>query len=252
MARPVTQGGTPISRVQRLRYLRPLIGLLSFWLGLVPVKASGGAWVPPPQTGIVIANLVEVESDQGRPGASFEIYAEYGFKPGWAAILTPSWSQSVQTQSTNWMADEVLVGLRRKLWVRESLAISSQISAFSIPSANNETARTYGIESRLAVGKSFGDKAWVNVEAASRTCGQTGVGSRFDATFGYKLEEGQRLIVKAFGDGNGCIKPIVRAQISYVRPVSDTLSVEIGWREALSESSELADRGFVIGLWQKF
>jgi hypothetical protein len=252
VARPVTQGGAPISRVQYLRQVPLIRGLFCACLGLCPASAAAGAWVPAPQHGIAIANLVQVKTDQGPPGASLEFYGEYGVKRGWALVVAPSFSKAVQSQSPDWVADEVLIGARRKLMIGQTLAISSQISAFSIPSSDQQAERAYGMETRFALGKSLGKKAWLNLETASRSCSDRGIGSRFDATFGLKLEKDQRLILKAFGDGNGCAEPIIRAQMSYVRPISEKLSIEVGWRQTVSEKSALSDRGVVIGLWRRF
>ena len=252
MAGPVAQGGTSISRVQYLDRYKLSAWLLYGWALLAPVPASAGAWVPAPYHGVLIANLVEVKTDQAPPGASFELYAEYGLKRGWAVVAAPSLSQAVQSSSSNWVFDEVLIAARRKVYEGKSVAISTQIGGFSIPSARAQSDRAFGVETRVAVGKSFGEMGWLNVEAASRSCGEGGFGSRFDATFGLTMSKNQKLIVKAFGDGNGCTKAIVRAQISYVRPLSDTLALELGWRQALSQDSPSADRGFLLGFWQKF
>jgi len=252
VAGPLAQGGTPISWIQHLGCYKLLAFLGFCWGGLAPTAASAGAWLPAPQHGVLIANLVEVRTDQAQSGASFEVYGEYGLKPGWAVVVAPSVSQAVQSQSQDWLLDEVLVAARRKLYVGDTIAISSQIGGFSIPGARDPSDRAYGVETRVAIGKSFGERGWVNLEAASRSCGNTGIGSRFDATLGLKMTRNQRLIVKAFGDGNGCTKAIVRAQISYVRPISDKLALEFGWRQGLDQTITSADRGFVVGLWQKF
>jgi hypothetical protein len=148
--------------------------------------------------------------------------------------------------------DEVQVGARRKIYVGKTIAISTQISGFSIPQTQNQNERAKGVETSVAAGKSFGEKDWVNIEATSRTCGETGVGSRFDATLGLNVSKNQRVILTAFGDGNVCTKAIVRAQISYVRPISDTLALEFRWRQSLDQGVVSAYRGLVVGLWQKF
>lgn len=252
MARPVTQGGTPISRVQHLDRFRLLVWLNFGWVGLAPSAAPAGAWLPAPQHGVLIANIVEVKTDQAQAGTSFEFYGEYGLKRGWAVIVAPSLSSAVQSPNESWVLDEVQVGARRKIYVGKTIAVSTQISGFSIPQAKNQNERAFGVETRVAVGKSFGEKGWVNIEAASRTCGETGIGSRFDATLGLNMSKNQRVIVKAFGDGNGCTKAIVRAQLSYVQPITDKLALEFGWRQSLDQSATSADRGLVVGLWQKF
>jgi hypothetical protein len=148
--------------------------------------------------------------------------------------------------------DEMQVGARRKIYVGKTIAISTQVSGFSIPKTQNQSERAFGVETRVAVGKSFREKGWVNIEAASRTCSEPGIGSRFDATLGLNMSKKQRFILKAFGEGNGCTKAIVRAQISYTRPISDTLALELGWRKSFDQSAVSVDRGLVVGLRQKF
>lgn len=252
MAGPITQGGTPISRVQHLGSKELFAFLCWGCVGLGPAAATAGAWVPPPQQGVLIANLVEVRTDQTQSGASFELYGEYGLKRGWALVAAPSLSTAVQSSSKEWVLDEVLFAARRKLFLGRSLALSTQIGGFSIPGRRDQSDRAYGVEARFSLGKSFGETGWVNVEGASRSCGAGGIGARFDATLGLKMSNDQRLIVKAFGDGNGCTKAIIRAQVSYVRPFSEKLAVEFGWRQSLEQESASSDRGFVVGLWQKF
>lgn len=252
MAGPFAQGGTPIARVQHLGQSRRLCGLVAIGLAVLPTLLQAGAWVPPPKQGVVIANLAEIDTLEGPDGASFELYGEYGLRPKWALVVAPSWSKAVQSQSTKWVVDEVLIGARRKLHLTKSVAISTQIAGFSIPGTSNQSQRTYGLETRLAMGKNFGDRAWLNVEAASRSCGDAGLGSRFDVTLGLNFREGQRVLLKTFGDGTGCTQSIVRGQISYVRPLSQKVSVEIGWRQTLGQDTPLSDRGLVIGLWQRF
>ncbi len=252
MAGPVAQGGTPISRVQRLDRFRPLVWLSFGWVGVAPSAAPAGAWLPAPHHGVLIANLVEVKTDQVQSGTSFEFYGEYGLKRGWAVVVAPSLSSAVQSPNESWVLDEMQVGARRKIYVGKSIAISTQISGFSIPQTENQNERAFGVETRVAVGKNFGEKGWVNIEAASRTCGETGIGSRFDATLGLNVSKNDRIILKAFGDGNGCTKAIVRAQLSYVRPISNTLALEFGWRQSLDQSATSADNGLVVGVWQKF
>lgn len=252
MAGPVTEGGTPISRVQHIGFYQLAVWLAWLCGGIIPAPAVAGAWVPSPQQGLLIANLVDVSSELTPSGASFELYGEYGLTRGWALVASPSWSQAVQSPSTDWVLDEVQIAARRQIYLGQTLAISAQIGGFSVPSTGDENGRSYGLETRFAIGKSLGERAWANFEAASRSCGQGGVGTRFDATLGLKMDKEQKAIVKIFGDGNGCTKAIVRAQIGYVRPITQNLAVELGWRQRLDQGEVTADRGFVAGLWQKF
>ncbi len=157
MAGPVTQGGTPISWVQYISRYGLTAWLCWGLVGLSPAAVSAGAWVPPPKRGVLIANLVEVRTDQSQSGASFELYGEYGLRRGWALVAAPSLSEAVQSSSKEWVLDEVLVAARRKVYLGESFSISTQIGGFSIPGARDQNDRAYGVETRLALGKSFGE-----------------------------------------------------------------------------------------------
>lgn len=221
-------------------------------VGIIPAPAIAGAWVPSPQQGLLIANLVEVSSDLTPSGTSFEVYGEYGLTRGWALVVSPSWSEAIQSPSTDWVLDEVQIGARRQIYLGQTLAVSAQIGGFSVPTPRDESGRSYGVETRFAIGKSLGERAWANFEAASRSCDQGGVGTRFDATLGLKMAKEQKAMVKIFGDGNGCTKAIIRAQIGYVRPITQNLAVEFGWRQRLDQNEVSADRGIVVGLWHKF
>jgi hypothetical protein len=106
---------------------------------------------------VLIANLVEVKTDEAQAGTSFEFYGEYGLKRGWAVVLAPSLSSAVQSPNVSWVLDEVQVGARRKIYVGKTIAISTQVSGFSIPKTQNQSERAYGVETRVAAGKSFGE-----------------------------------------------------------------------------------------------
>ncbi len=201
--------------------------------------------------GILIVNAVSVTKEQSPTGYSVELYGEAGLGHDWALVVAPSMSTRVQSLEPDWSVDEVLVGLRRKIFQGDSLAFSYQISSFSMPPTLKGQPREIGLETRIALGKSFGNWGWVNGEIAGRNC-SAGQGVRYDATAGFKLSKGDKVIIKVFGDGNGCSAPLTRSQITYVSQPFRKVELEIGWRGTLGKEKEGTDQGLVMGLWRSF
>jgi hypothetical protein len=218
---------------------------------LAPNQAKAGAWVASRGDGILIVNAVSVTKEQSPTGYSIELYGEAGLGYNWALVLAPSMSTRVQSLEADWSLDEVMIGLRRKVFQSDGLALSYQISSFSMPPTLRDQPREIGIETRVALGKSLGNWGWLNGEIAGRNCG-AGQGVRYDATAGFKLPKGDKVIMKVFGDGNGCSAPLTRSQISYVSRPFRTIELEIGWRTTLGEDKSNTDQGLVLGLWRPF
>ncbi|NJR20083.1 MAG: hypothetical protein HC777_00250 [Hyphomonadaceae bacterium] len=87
--------------------------------------------------------------------------------------------------------------------------------------------------------------------ARSRQCrGDAGV--RFEGTLGHRVRQYDRVIVKVFGDGEGCAANITRAQASYVYGFNELIGLELGWRETLPNAGNWNERGMVVGVWLKF
>ncbi|GIU66034.1 hypothetical protein [Candidatus Phycosocius spiralis] len=214
-------------------------------------QAHGGAWVGKRGDGAVIINAVSLNKDQTPRGYSLELYGEVGLGHELALVGAPSISQGVQAVSSQWSVDEVLVGLRRNFYRGHSFALSYQISTFTIPTSVGSKTSEIGIETRFALGKNLGHWGWLNGEVAGRTCGISR-GIRYDATGGVKLPKGDMLIVKIFGDGNGCALPLTRSQMSYVSPLFGATRLEIGWRTSLGEEKINTDQGLILGLWRVF
>jgi hypothetical protein len=66
------------------------------------------------------------------------------------------------------------------------------------------------------------------------------------------MSKNQKFFGKAFWDGNGCTKANARAQVSYVRPLSDTLALEFGWWPGLKKDPLSSDCDFVVWIRQQF
>jgi hypothetical protein len=209
-------------------------------------QASAGAWTP--DKGRV--NLIVSTSISQTPVASSaintDIYYERGLGRGWALVLTPSFSNKDNVFARN----EAQLSLRRALYEQGVWAISAQAGAYVWKEGEADAAST-GAEFRLAVGRSFGDGGWANVETALRGCGGVN-GLRWEGTLGHKIRQYDRAIIKVFGDSEGCAANITRVQASYVYGFNNRLGLEFGWRETLPNTGNWQERGAVVALWVAF
>lgn len=175
-----------------------------------------------------------------------DLYYERGLGRGWALVLTPS----ISDQDNVFARNEAQVSLRRKLYENYGWAISTQVGAYVWKEEETGTS-SRGVEVRMAVGKSFGEGGWANVEAAVRGCGGIN-GLRWEGTVGHKVRRHDRAIVKIFGDSEGCAANITRVQASYVYGFNSRFGLELGWRETLPNIGNWNERGAVVGLWAAF
>jgi hypothetical protein len=236
VARPPAQSRAPIAGLQYL------VALLTFVAG----SAQAGAWTPARgDTSVIISTSIS-ETPVAPQATTTDLYYERGLGKGWALVLAPSLSDRDNIYARN----EAQISIRRALYEQNGWAVSAQAGAYIWKEgATQETSS--GIEYRLAVGKSLGDRAWLNGEAATRACNGT-PSVRWETTAGYRLRDHDRAIFKVFGDGEGCAPSISRVQASYVYGLSERIGVELGWRETLPNASNWNERGGVVGLWLKF
>jgi hypothetical protein len=240
MAWPLAQSRATIAGLQ---YLIIFFAALSIFSG---VTVNAGAWTP--QAGHV--NVILSTSISQTPVADHalttDLYYERGLGHGFALVLAPS----VSDQNNVFSRNEAQVSLRRSLYQNDGWAVSTQLGAF-VWKEEAARAASSGAEVRLAVGKSFGNGGWANVETAVRGCGGVN-GLRWEGTVGHKVRRHDHAIVKVFGDSEGCTANITRVQASYVYGLSSRVGVEMGWRETLPNRGRWNERGAVIGLWLTF
>jgi hypothetical protein len=225
-----------------ITWLQYLIGLAY----LFGSAAHAGAWTPQRgQANIIISSSVSQTPVADR-AVTTDVYYERGLGRGWALVLAPS----VSDQSNVFARNEAQISVRRALYENNGWAISAQAGAY-IWKEDATQAASSGVEYRLAAGKSFGQGGWANVEAATRqACGAGSI--RWEGTLGHRVRRHDRVIMKVFGDGEGCAASISRVQASYVYGFTEKLGVELGWRETLPNSGNWNERGAVIGLWLAF
>ena len=240
MAGSVTQSCAPVAWFQYLTFL------VSLTLAVVASPAKSGAWTPEKGRANIILSTSISETPVAEHALTTDLYYERGLGRGWAVVLAPS----ISNQDNLFARNEAQASLRRSLYQDYGWAVSAQLGAYVWKEGETQAASS-GAEVRLAVGKSFGDGGWANVEAAVRGCGGTN-GLRWEGTLGHKIRRFDRAIIKVFGDSEGCAANITRVQASYVYGLSSKLGLELGWRETLPNTSNWNERGAVVGVWVAF
>ena len=229
--------------VTRLQY----IGLAGFFIvTLLAHSAQAGAWTPDKGRVNLIVSTSVSETPVADSAVTTDFYYERGLGSGWAMVFAPS----ISNQDNIFARNEAQLSLRRALYQKNGWAVSAQAGAYVWKEGNTEEASS-GLEARFAVGKSFKNGSWANVETALRQCG--GANSlRWEGTFGQRVRRHDRAIIKVFGDSEGCAASITRVQASYVYGFNEKFGLEVGWRETLPNVGNWNERGGVIGLWVAF
>jgi hypothetical protein len=209
-------------------------------------NATAGAWTPQQGDANIIISTSISQTPVADQAITTDLYYERGLGRGWALVLAPS----VSEKSNVFARNEAQVSIRRAIYEDRGWALSAQVGAYTWKEEATDAASS-GVEYRLALGKSFGQGAWANVEAATRRCGGSDK-LRWEGTLGHRVRRYDRAIVKAFGDGEGCAPSISRLQASYVYGFNDRIGIELGWRETLPNPGNWNEKGAVVGLWLAF
>jgi hypothetical protein len=226
--------------------LQYIVALLLSVIFLTPLSTSAGAWTPEKGRVNVIVSTSVSQTPVADRAITTDLYYERGLGHDWALVLAPSLSNNDNLVARN----EAQISLRRALYQDYGWAVSTQIGAYVWREAET-SAISSGAEVRFAVGKSFGNGGWANVETAVRGCGGVN-GLRWEGTLGHRVRRNDRAIVKVFGDSEGCAANITRVQASYVYALTPKFGLELGWRETLPNVGNWNERGAVIGLWLAF
>lgn len=240
MAGAFAKSCASVARVQYLVALACCPGLL------MPTPAKAGAWTPEKGRVNLIVSTSISETPAAQAAITTDLYYERGLGRDWALVLAPS----ISDQDNVFARNEAQISLRRALYTNYGWAVSTQVGAYIWREEETDTS-SRGAEVRIAVGKSFGDGGWANVEAAVRGCGGIN-GLRWEGTVGHKVRRYDRAIVKIFGDSEGCAANITRVQASYVYGFNSRFGLELGWRETLPNIGNWNERGAVVGLWAAF
>jgi hypothetical protein len=240
LARSIAQSCSPITGVQYLT------AWIVFSLAYSASSVHAGAWTPDKGHKSAIVTVSVSQTPVAERAITTDLYYEHGLGRGWTLVLAPS----VSDQDNVFARNEAQASLRRAIYQGGGWAISGQVGVYIWKESETRLSSS-GTEARLAVGKSFGNGGWANIEAALRGCGGTN-SLRWEGTLGHKVRNNDKAIIKIFGDSEGCAANITRVQASYVYGLTSNLGIELGWRQTLPNKENWQEKGAILGFWIAF
>lgn len=215
---------------------------LSLIAALTPTPAAAGAWIAP-EGGQEIWSNVAGERDELRFYET-SAYWEVPFGEANSFVAAPWLEQNYDTLE-GWRAEGV-VGLKRAVFRSEDTVMALQAGALWM-SHPAEGCSEGGAELRWLGGRSFGESAFVNVEAATRALEGGCGGERLDLTAGYRPSENWLAMGQIFVDAPQQGEENVKAQLTVVRFGRSGRGLQIGLRARIDGGGE--EPALVIGLW---
>ena len=270
------------ARSSKAAALWPWFCLRVLGLGvLMSEPACAGAWTQPVGRGLTITTASYHDFAMREPGSGFSkietaLYAEYGLTDrltlvGRLAYETryqrtvrrvskagAIYTQPFNTVSQGWGEREA--GLRFRTLQHNGWTFSSQISALLLPDEPQNgfgAAAGWGAEARLLLGRSVGERMFVDAQLAHRTRLNGGMGEqRMDLTVGVR-PTGRWLVLAQTSSAWGARGGVQsfeshRFHVSVTAPVADRLSVQIGAFNSFSNDGLSPESAYMLALWREF
>jgi hypothetical protein len=216
--------------------------LLSLVAALTPAPAHAGAWIAPIDGQEIWTTLVGERDELAfYEGAS---YWETPANERTSAVFSTWYEQNYETED-GWRAEAVL-GAKRTLFRDDNMVMAAQAGALwnSHPS---DGCGEGGAELRFLGGQSYGNGAFINLEAATRAfeggCG----GERIDVTAGSRFAGNWLAMGQVFVDSPHEGEETVKAQISLVRFGDEGRGIQVGLRARVDDGVQ--EPALVIGFW---
>jgi|GEM_PF-3514718 len=238
-------------------------------IGSFPIAARAGPWTPDAGRGLTIVSVALGPEGNGvRDWAKAEtsLYIEQGLPGGAALIFAPSVEARLgaSPQFDPAAAGAHLLGIRTPRLQRGNFALSTQLSVLEgrVPGARGavEMRRSLGMEARALAGRSFSNQGFAALEMGLRHWTNATNELRLETSVGwpasFQKPKGPQWLVQSFAEApisaqGDVSNPLIRAQISLVLPVSNTISIQTGLRTTLVGKG-WRDHAMVIGLWRRF
>ncbi len=208
---------------------------------LLHSQSHAGAWLPNKNENQIIISAIQ-NNDNNQ---NFEVYFEHGLNDKLALV----YEQGFASESGENEVGEALLAARYRIFKKSNWVASTQFGLVTNSISNTQDPKT-SYELRALLGYGF-SKGWTNLEIGTRDC--SGANSlRWEGTMGFNIAKSDKLIVKAFGENDGCFKGINRAQVSYVKAINSKFAIELGYREGIGRDKIFDDGKILIGIWAKF
>jgi hypothetical protein len=209
---------------------------------LTPAPANAGAWIAPVDGQEIWSSLVGQRDDlYFYEGAS---YWEAPFNER-TAVVASSWLEQNYETEDGWRA-EALIGAKRVVFRDEDAVMALQAGALWISDVSPGCGEG-GAELRWLGGRSFGNGAFLNLEAATRALQGGCGGERVDITGGMRFAENWLALGQVFVDAPREGEETVKLQLSLVRFGENGRGIQLGLRARVD--GEADEPALVLGFW---
>ncbi len=218
-----------------LRYLGALFAF-------APSSAFAGAWIAPEGGQEIITNVAGQRAEQ----SYFESagYWEAPLARDWSVVVAPWVEQSYEIEA-GWRGEATL-GVKHAWSGEGGGALALQAGAFW-SSEPGLSCSEGGVEGRVLAGRSLGEHAFLNVEAAGRVL-QGGCSARkLELTLGYRANDEWMFMSQVFSEGSDRGDASVKAQLTLVHFGENGRGLQLGLRGRLD--GEDAEPALVLGFW---
>lgn len=217
-----------------------LLGILA---ALAPAPASAGAWIAP-EGGQEIWTNVAGQRD-GLAYYESSAYIEQPIGEQTSIVLAPWVEQNYDT--TDGWRGEATVSAKHVVLRYDDTIVAIEAGALwsSHPSAGCSEG---GAEARVLMGRPVGERAFVNVEAATRALEGGCESQRLEITAGYRAGRDWLALGQVFFDAPQDGQESVRAELTLVHFGRTGRGFQLGVRARLDGDD--AEPALVLGVWR--
>jgi hypothetical protein len=206
----------------------------------IPNFAFAGAWLPKAGHNQFINTILQTPEETNY----IETYAESGISNNTSIV----YRQFFGLEKNEIKIGEALLGVHKNYWKSDNYIASAQFGViFGREFSQNSTAK--GFEIRNQFGMGF-NKSWLNFETGLRNCNKK-YSFPWEITTGYNYTAKRTILLKSFGENNGCNSAIIRNQISTIYNLDTRRKFEFGYRFGKKES-QIAPKGVFASFWLDF
>lgn len=209
---------------------------------MTPLPANAGAWIAPEKGQEIWTNAAGARDEVYFFESSAYLEAPLGERTSFVAA--PWYEQNYDTLD-GWRA-ETVVGLKRTIFRTDDTVMALQAGALWISHPSSECSEG-GAEFRWLGGRSYGEGAFLNLEAAARALGGGCGGGRIEMTGGSRFAGNWLALGQVFFDAPHEGEETVKAQLSLVRFGGNGRGIQLGLRARIDGGAE--EPALVLGFW---
>ena len=212
---------------------------------MTPAPAYAGAWLAPEGGQEIWTNAFSSQNEENVVETS--VYWEEPLGERTSFVVSP-WVETNYDTPDGWRAESV-VALKHVVFRDDENVMAIQAGALWVSHPGDECGEG-GIEARWLGGRSLGDRAFINLEAAGRALENGCGGQRAEMTAGYRPSDDWMALGQVFVDAPTDGEETVKLQLTMVRFTETGYGIQLGLRARVDEGL-LDEPALVIGLWPR-